>query len=79
MGKTPKATKEKPKKETKKDVKVEQEQNLKSLNAQNICSAEINCSAEEFAELCKRQMSCGIDHPLFEPGNAMVIDRIINL
>lgn len=59
--------------------KVEQEQNLKSLNAQNICSAEINCSAEEFAELCKRQMSCGIDHPSFEPGNAMVIDRIINL
>ena len=59
--------------------KAEQEQNLKSLNATNICSAEINISAKDFADLCIKQQSYRQECPKFIIGNLTAVSEILSL
>lgn len=59
--------------------KAEQEQNLKSLNATNICSAEINISAKDFADLCIKQQSYRQECPKFIIGNFTAVSEILSL
>lgn len=59
--------------------KAEQEQNLKSLNASNICSAEINISAKDFADLCIKQQSYRQECPKFIIGNLTAVSEILSL
>lgn len=59
--------------------KAEQEQNLKSLNATNICSAEIDISAKDFADLCIKQQSYRQECPKFIIGNLTAVSEILSL